>query len=230
MNYEFSEKPNNRRFIDLENRRFGNWFVLGYTGKNGTNHTWLCKCECGAIKNIYGSNLRKGVSKSCGCLRKIINRDRMLIHGLSKNRIYEILIGMRSRCYCEDNPSYKNYGGRGIKVYEEWLNNFNSFVFWANNNGYKDNLTIERLDNNGDYCPENCIWIPRSSQNRNKRNNRHMIIFGERKTVREWSRDSRCAVSHSALSKRIIDYGMDGESAMITPAYHRQGSQYNGNS
>ena len=123
-------------------------------------------------------NLTSGDTKSCGC-----EHDGNPTHNQSKTRLFNIWQKIKDRCYCSTNDAYKNYGARGISVCEEWKNNFISFKTWAINNGYNDTLTIERTDVNGNYCPENCCWIPKGEQANNKRNT--IRIYG--KTLREIS-------------------------------------------
>lgn len=108
-------------------------------------------------------------------------------HGKKKTRLYDIYCGMKSRCYCESNVRYSLYGGRGIKICDEWLLDFKIFFDWSMNNGYSDSLTIDRIDVNGDYSPDNCRWITIKEQQSNRRNN-HLITYkGETKTLKEWS-------------------------------------------
>lgn len=111
-------------------------------------------------------------------------------HGMSGTRLWRTWNGMRSRCNIESSSGYKDYGGRGINVCAEWLENFTNFYDWAIKNGYTDELTIERREVNGNYEPSNCCWIPKSEQCKNRRNNRYIEINGVVKTLTEWSRES----------------------------------------
>lgn len=127
-----------------------------------------CECECGNIKDFWMIDIEKGKIKSCGCLRYKKLTERNTTHGKTKTRLYRIWRGIISRCGIESATSYSNYGGRGILVCEEWKG-YIPFEVWAISNGYKDSLTIERIDVNGHYNPSNCKWISKSDQAKNKR-------------------------------------------------------------
>ena len=133
--------------------------------------TWLCRCDCGnfvARSSHYLSFSGRQEHASCGCVTKKILDERNYKHGLSKTRLYHIYHKMIDRCYNDNNQDYKYYGGRGIKICPEWLNDFVYFYTWANANGYEDNLTIERIDGDKGYSPENCCWITIVEQQHNK--------------------------------------------------------------
>jgi hypothetical protein len=132
-----------------------------------------------------------------------------------QTRLYRIWCGMKSRCRNPKFPRYPDYGGRGIVICQEW-NDYIAFREWALSSGYKENLCIERNNNNGNYCPDNCKWIPLAVQARNTRNNRHLTIFDETKTVVEWSEDVRCIVPHYILNSRLHK-GWDAREAITTP-------------
>jgi hypothetical protein len=139
---------------------------LNRKGENGKIY-WNCYCICGNTTVVSASNLVNGSVKSCGCLLKVPHN---ITHGQSKNRIGETWDNMKGRCYRPNNTNYKNYGGRGIKICDEWLNDSSSFFDWAFKNGYNDTLTIERIDTDGDYTPLNCTFIPKREQSKNRRN------------------------------------------------------------
>lgn len=184
-------------FIDLTEKKFGRLTVIKRVenDKYGTSR-WLCKCDCGGETITSSGHLNSGHTKSCGCYNKEIAKQKSLgnkhfyKHGLSKDknfkRISYIRTSMKSRCYNPKNHNYLNYGGRGIKICNEWLNDENgilNFYNWAVQNGYKNNLTIDRIDVNGNYEPNNCRWATAKEQSRNKRNNKKIFYNGELRKV-----------------------------------------------
>lgn len=167
---------------DLTGKQFGTLTVLeqveDYISPQGRAYArWKCLCECGNEIFSITSNLKSGNTISCGCIRT-----------KNKNtRLYRIWSGMKSRCYNPNATHYNEYGGRGIIICEEWKNNFLVFKEWAIKNGYSDELTIDRKDNNGNYCPSNCQWITMKKQSNNRRNNFVIEYNGEKHTLSEWS-------------------------------------------
>lgn len=163
---------------DITNKRFGRLTAL-YVVPNNSYHTrWHCVCDCGNTKDVLQQNLVNGHVRSCGCFLSDRNRERITeynktvgkeSHGETKTRLYHIWINIKTRCYYENAASYPNYGKRGIKMCDEWKNSFVSFKSWAIENGYSDNLTIDRINVDGDYCPDNCRWVTLSVQEFNKR-------------------------------------------------------------
>jgi hypothetical protein len=151
-------------------KRYGKLTVIAYDKSVKGNLYFFCKCDCGNVKSIQKSGLVRGVTTSCGC--KLIERNTK--HGLSRTRLYRVFSDMKLRCYNPNSPDYKNYGGRGITICNEWLQDFTAFYKWAYKNGYDENAkkmqcTIDRIDNNKGYSPANCRWVDVATQNRNKR-------------------------------------------------------------
>jgi hypothetical protein len=152
---------------DLIGKKFSKLTVVKKSHKRYDGRMlFACLCDCGNLTYSLANTLRRGVSKSCGCLRGNPSHKR------SKTRLYRIWSGMRSRCKYSNLPEYMDYGGRGIKVCDEWENNSSNFFEWAINNGYDDHLQIDRKDVNGDYCPENCRWITMQENMQNMRSNK----------------------------------------------------------
>lgn len=174
---------------DLTGQRFGRLTVLSRTPVKDRPR-WNCICDCGTEKVLPTESLLGG-TKSCGCFRREWAKDKNRTHGGSKDRLYSVWNMMKQRCGDPHNMYYKNYGRRGISVCEEWKNDYGSFRKWAMDNGYDPNAehgecTVDRIDNNGDYCPENCRFANRRVQNRNTRRNRIITFNGETKTIAEW--------------------------------------------
>ena len=173
---------------DYSGEKFGRLTVLRFSRKHKGKYFWICKCSCGNEKEVCIMDLKTGNTKSCGCIRRE-NPTRIKIRNLSKTRLHKIYTNMKNRCLNKNEIRYKDYGGRGIKICEEWLiryEGFLNFYDWAINNGYKETLTLDRIDNNGNYCPENCRWIEISEQNRNKRTNILITINNKTRCVSDW--------------------------------------------
>ena len=160
-----------RKAIDLTGKRFGRLTVIERASIDSSKEVcWLCRCDCGNItKPIRGNDLKRGKVISCGCYRKQLISERQTIHGLENTRIYNIWNNMKYRCYNSKSNNYKHYGGRGITVCEEWKNSVQAFYEWAMSHGYSDELTLDRIDVNGNYEPSNCHWATVSEQNKNRR-------------------------------------------------------------
>ena len=159
------------KLIDLTGKRFGRWIVLEKTDNKSGKVAWLCKCDCGTKKKIIGNSLKRGDSKSCGCLLLSFNKEKKT-HGLTKNKLYKVHNRILSRCNNKKDKGYKHYGGRGITVCDEWLDKndgVKNFIEWAESNGYEDGLEIDRIDNDGNYEPSNCRFTTRRENVLNQR-------------------------------------------------------------
>lgn len=277
----------NYNFKDLTGKRFNYWTVIELDEiKNGIAK-WKCKCDCGTIKSVYGTNLTRGLSKSCGCKTSVLlkkaniidlsgNRYGKLVvknihttkigdayfdcicdcgnekvvkgqdlkrgrvkscgclknnfipknktHGMSKSRLFRIWVGMRQRCNNPNNPKYKIYGGRGITVCNEW-NEFQYFMKWAYENGYDENLTIDRINSDGNYEPSNCRWENLKNQANNTRATIFLTYNGETKSVSEWS--DITGIPQNTITKRKRN-GWSDERNLSTPSneYHKKDKKY----
>lgn len=201
---------------DLTNQRFGRLAVIKFIGRSKRyEQLYLCRCDCGNEVIVKRKGLLKGETKSCGCLRKEIAKELNTKHGKSNTKLYEVWKGIKARCYNPTHIGYGNYGGRGIKVCDEWLNDFGSFFNWSIDNGYCDGYQIDRIDNEGDYEPDNCRWVTAKENSNNKRTN-HLITYkGETKTMREWC--DELGFNYYTIRSRINNYHWSVEKAFETP-------------
>lgn len=175
-------------FIDLTGQRFGRWTVIA-RGSNASDGAarWRCRCDCGKEHIVRGRDLRAGVSKSCGCLQKDNARQLAMKYESCDMRLYRIWCAMRKRCNNPKHQYYYVYGGRGISVCAEWESDFGAFQRWSIANGYSPELTIDRIDNQKGYSPENCRWADAKTQANNHRNNIMLTLDGETLTLAQWS-------------------------------------------
>lgn len=204
------------RKIDMIGQRYGRLIVISQSESIKPGRLrWLCKCDCGNECVVTGNSLRRGYTKSCGCLSSENARQRAMehvTHGQSKTRLYQIWFTMRRRCNKASNSDYHRYGARGIKVCEEWDKSFQAFYDWSMANGYQDNLTIDRIDNDSNYSPNNCRWANTVAQNNNTRRNHYVTYGGETLTIREWARKQ--GINHNTLHSRLVKYGWSVERAL----------------
>lgn len=168
--------------------RFGNLTIIKLEKREKGNSYWLCKCDCGNNKIVLGRSLFHGNTRSCGCLQKETASEIFSTHKMSNKRIYHTWENMISRCYYTKDMSYRAYGGRGITVCDEWKSSFETFYNWAVSHGYSDTLTIDRINVNGNYEPNNCRWVDMISQANNRRTNRYFMINGENLTISQIAR------------------------------------------
>jgi len=210
------------RFNDLSGNRYDMLSVIRRVENSRDGYVqYLCVCDCGNYKIIKADNLRNGHTHSCGCLKKKMMADKQFKHGGTggrhnkQDRLYSIWRSMISRCYFPSATEYEYYGGRGITVCNEWHNDYSVFRNWAINNGYSDKLTIDRIDNNGNYDPINCRWVTMKTQMNNKNNN-HLIEYnGQVRTLTEWA--ELIGISRNILSQRINRYHWPIERALTQP-------------
>ena len=170
-------------------KKFNRLTILEKDYSHKSKRTFVCcKCDCGETKSLLLQNIINETTKSCGCYGKEVQKEKKTTHSYSRTRIYRIFQCMKQRCYNPKSDRYKNYGGRGITICEEWLSDFTNFYKWAINNNYSKDLTIERVNVNGNYCPENCTWISNLEQGNNRTNNHWIEYKGEKLTVQQASR------------------------------------------
>ena len=167
--------------------KFGRLTVLSEDGRSNDGHVkWLCQCECGNTVSVISRDLRRG-QQSCGCYRAIKNREMHITHGKTNTRLFHIWGGMKARCNNPNSPNNNNYGGRGILICEEWMNSFECFYEWAIANGYRDDLTIDRIDVNGNYEPSNCRWATVKQQINNTRVNVYLTHNSKTQSMSMWA-------------------------------------------
>lgn len=203
--------------IDLTGRTFGRLKVLSrdYT-KRCKGTYWVCVCNCGAKKSINAGSLKNGSSRSCGCLSKEKSVARLTKHGLADTPIHGIWVRMNQRCHNQNSRAYARYGGRGIKVCDCWRGK-NGFANFISDVGMRPSSkhSIDRIDNDGDYCPENVRWATAQEQGNNKRNNILLTYNGKTLTIAQWSRE--LGISTTNIRNRIDNLGWSVEKALSTP-------------
>lgn len=195
---------------DISNMKFGKLTAIRMVGKTKNHQSlWLCRCDCGNEVVVAGGNLRSGASKSCGC-----NRTK---HGLTGSKIDMAYKHMKDRCLNSSCQSYKHYGGRGIAICDEWLgdNGFKNFVDWSYSHGFDEGLSIDRIDNDKGYSPDNCRWTTSKVQSRNTRRNRYIVLNGIKKSVVEWCEDFNICTHTFYYRIRVL--GMNEIDALCSP-------------
>ena len=206
------------RATDMVGMHFGRLKVIERAPRASRSAYWLCQCDCGNIVPVRGANLRCGKTKSCGCLHDELSAKRISeqnrTHGESDTRLYSIWSDMKKRCDNENHWAYARYGGRGIGYDIRWTT-FESFSEWAKSNGYSSELTLDRENNDNGYSPDNCRWVSRKEQGRNKSNNVRFENDGKFLTLGEWS--EMTGIPYTTLHGRIYNYGWSVERALTTP-------------
>lgn len=194
-----------RKTEDLTGKRFNKLTVIGRDGTYPSgNIRWLCRCDCGGLTHVTGHSLKSGAVKGCKCVLSERMTRLNTKHGGFGTRLYEIWRQMHRRCYGTKTKSYPNYGGRGITICDEWRE-FEPFRDWALANGYAEDLTIDRIDVDGNYSPENCRWATDKEQSNNRRSNHQVEYNGEIHTISEWA--DKYGVSQRKLRPRLDKYG-----------------------
>ena len=221
------------QFIDLTEQKF-HLLTVKYRGpdyispKGAHMIRWYCQCDCGnpELTLVSGSALKSKTKpvKSCGCLLGHNAKTAHRIHGGTEDRLYGVWCAMKNRCYCPSNNRYKNYGGRGITVCDEWKDSYENFKNWALANGYRSNAprgkyTIERINVDGNYCPENCMWKTIKEQENNKTDNHFVEYQGETHTISEWAQIF--GMAYNTLLNRI-NHGWSIERALTEPVQNNK--------
>lgn len=206
------------KLIDLVGKRYGRLLVVKRADSLNGKTRWHCVCDCGKECIVYGSALKSGNTTSCGCYKT--ENAKKLYSGVRQNdlRLYFIWNAIKQRCYNPNSISYHNYGGRGIKMDEEWANNYESFYRWAMRSGYRKDYQIDRIDNNGDYCESNCRFVDKETQANNKRNVKLYTISGVTKSLPQWCREYN--QEYSTVRQRVYVLGWAIEKALSTPKHY----------
>lgn len=206
-----------RKPLELSGKRFGRLTVLGYSHNCDGFTYWNCLCDCGNEVVVRGVRLTHGTTQSCGCLLRDITaaKNRERADGRYRDeRLYRIYYGIKTRCYNSKEPGYERYGGRGISMCDEWKDDFWKFQEWALSSGYRPDLTIDRVNNDGEYSPQNCRWANVKQQSNNRSSNVILNCGGTQKTVAEWS--EIVGIGKNIIYQRLRD-GWSVEDALSIP-------------
>ncbi len=201
------------------------WTVIEFNGVTRSgSYKWLCKCDCGNIRSVSRYTLTSGSSTNCGCQRKHMPHDYNKKHGGKNDRLYNVWNGIKQRCLSPSDRAFPEYGGRGISICPEWADDYLSFKNWALSNGYdssakKYKCTIDRIDNNKGYSPDNCRWVSQKTQCNNRRSNRFISYNGEKHTISEWA--DIIGIRKDTLRRRIDVYHWPAERALTEPNRRR---------
>lgn len=204
--------------IDISGQTFGRLVAIKRVETIRGQAAWLCQCSCGNKTIAPGHDLRRGSTKSCGCLAAELSSQRLKKHGMTKTRLFRIWTSMISRCGSKSNSAYENYGGRGIVVCNEWKN-FKEFYDWSIRSGYQENLSIDRINNNKGYSPENCRWTTAKQQANNRRSTIFLTVDGVKKTISEWA--ELYGIKYDTIYCRLQD-GWSDEEAVLTNVARRK--------
>lgn len=202
-------------YDDLTGRRFGRLVAQKHFIKDHMSW-WVCVCDCGNSHVTRANALKRGMVRSCGCLAKdwgIYGKAHQK-HGLTHHPLYRVFHSMKDRCFRQTDPEFHNYGNRGITICSEWINDPKEFIRWASDNGYKKGLSIDRIDTNGPYSPDNCRFVSMKQQGRNKRNNRLLTLNGQTHCVAEWAEILQVPLSRL---KRRVASGWSDKDVLTKP-------------
>lgn len=192
-------KITNKNFKDITGQKFGRLTVIKISHKNKQRkYKWLCKCECGNFLKVWGGNLKNGHTKSCGCLQQENRGQANITHGMRKTLEYNVWATMKDRCFNKNAPNYKIYGKRGITICKRWEKFENFFTDMGKR---PKGMSIDRINNNGNYEPENCQWATQKEQCRNTRKNRMLTFQGKTLCMAEWA--ERLGINYKCLWKRL---------------------------
>lgn len=198
---------------ELTGQRFGRLTVKNFSHIHNRTAYWNCVCDCGHTKTVCGTSLTRGSTKSCGCLHDEKCKERATKHGEAGTRLYYVWQSMIKRCYNPNNKDYSNYGGRGITVCSQWQD-YNNFAKWCRKNGYEAGKSIDRINNNGNYCPKNCRWATKQEQNNNTRRTIKIKYKGCIKTLTDWCKE--LGLKKNTIYTRIHCYKWDIKKAFET--------------
>ena len=216
------------KFVDYTDTKFNKLTAKSFVGIDKGHHKyWLFECECGNKIIAELSNVKSGRTTSCGCEASIKSKERATTHGLYGTKLYGIYHAMLNRCTRKNDKSYYRYGGRGIKVCDEWLDakiGFPKFYNWATENGYRDGLTIDRINNDGPYSPENCRWVDAKTQSNNTRRTRYITYRGYTFSLGWWSEITSIPVK--ILEDRIYRHWNPEQILRIPLGYSRWDNAY----
>ena len=203
---------------DITGQRFGRLIALGPVGKNdNSNVIWLCVCDCGKITNVVGDYLRKGGTRSCGCL----SQESRTVHGMRGTAIYRIWSHIKGRCINQSDNAYASYGGRNIHICDEWRHDFQAFYDYVSAlpDYGKKGYSIDRIDNDGDYEPGNVQWSSSKQQSRNRRSNILLTYAGKTQCVADWA--DELGIKKTVLYDRIYN-GWTAEKILTQPIRQRR--------
>lgn len=214
---------------DLIGQKFGRLTVVDFDKekiyKDGNKYTtFCCICDCGNQSSVVGYRLLSGGTKSCGCLQREAVSKLNKSHGETKSRLHNIWCRMKQRCYNKNATDYKYYGGKGVGICQEWFSSYQAFRDWSLENGYDETLTIDRIDSGKDYSPDNCRWVDRKMQTKNRSITRLLTFNNETLTIGEWA--ERIGINSKTIAKRIDVLGWTVEEALTTPKKVKVGKDW----